>query len=127
MKEKYDKNYNLIYYENSDKVKFWRKYNKNNRIIYEKDSDNNETLNKYDENDNLIYSKYSPCHFEYWYKYDENDNRIYYKDSHGREYWYKNDYWGKRTEITKQEFKQIERTKLYLNIKRSNRFELMDI
>ena len=74
----------------------------------------------------MIYTKYSPCHFEYWYKYDENDNRIYYKDSSGIEHWYRND-WGNQTEITQQEFKQIERTKLYLNIKKSNRFEIMDI
>jgi len=126
MNEKYDKEGNLIYYENPDKVKYWRKFNKNNKVIYEKNSDNREWWSKYDERDNLIYNKYSPDNHEWWYKYDENDNRIYYKDSSGVEYWYRND-WGRQTKITKQEFKQIERTKLYLNIKRSNRFEIMDI
>jgi len=52
--------------------------------------------------------------------------KIIFKDKQEIEYWYK---WEGRTqiEITQQEFKQIERTKLCLNNKRINRFEIMDI
>jgi len=87
----------------------------------------------YDESNNEIYYK-SSSGFEIWKKYDENHRIIYYKNSKGYEWWgkYDNYYrYNKFIEITQQEFKQIERTKekqeLYLNIKNSNRFEIMDI
>ncbi len=53
---------------------------------------------------------------------------IYYRNNRYNpdEIWYK---WenNKQIDITEQEFKQIERTKLYLNNKKINRFEMMDI
>ncbi len=87
-------------------------------------------IKKYDDRGNLIYFNNSNG-FEYWQKYDENNNIIYWKDCLGHEFWNKFDEYGKCIEITHQEFKQIERTKLkqelYLNNKKCNRFELMDI
>ena len=63
-------------------------------------------------------------------EYDKNNNLIHFKNSYGSESWYKC-YKDKRIEITKQEFKQIERNKekqeLYLNNKKCSRFEIMDI
>jgi len=107
--KEYDKNNNLVYYKGSFGLEFWYKYDKNSNLIHKKNSNGFEVWKEYDENNNLIHSKY-PDGIEYWYKYNENNYRI---------------------EITQQEFKQIERRKekqeLYLNIKRSNRFELMDI
>ena len=81
---------------------------------------------KYDGNNNEIYFKNS-FGYESWREYDENNRVIYRKDSNTYESWYKYDKDNEQIEITQQEFKQIERTKLYLNIKRSNRFEIMDI
>ncbi len=82
-------------------------------------------IEEYNERGNRIYRKYLNG-FECWWEYDKNNDLIYYKDSDGYEYWYKYDE-NKQIEITKQEFKQIERTKLYFNNKRINRFEIMDI
>ena len=87
-----------------------------------------EQVKEYDENNNLIYYK-DALGFENWYKYDENNRIIYYKyskNTYNNEYWYK---WenNKQIEITHQEFKQIERTKLYLNNKKINKFEIIDI
>ena len=103
-----------------------KEFDKNNNLIYYKDSFSHEVWKKYDENSNQIYFKNS-FGYEQWKEYDENNNRIHYKDSNGYELWYKRDENNIPIEITQQEFKQIERTKLYLNIKRSNRFEIMDI
>jgi len=89
----------------------------------------NKVIKEYDENNNLIHYK-DALGFENWYKYDENNRIIYYKfsvNSNNYEYWYKNDENNEQIEITHQEFKQIERTKLYLNNKKISRFELMDI
>ena len=90
----------------------------------------NKEIKEYDKNNNLVYYKGS-FGLEFWYKYDKNSNLIHKKNSNGFEQWYKYDENNYRIEITQQEFKQIERRKekqeLYLNIKRSNRFELMDI
>ena len=100
-------------------------YDKNNNLIHWKDSNGYESWNEYDENNNLIYYKGSDG-FESWREYDENNHCIHWKTSKDYEIWWK---WENKLkiEITKQEFKQIERTKLRLNIKNSNRFELMDI
>ena len=86
---------------------------------------NKEINREYDLNYNLIY--YKEGSWNIWRKFDEKGRIIYYKNSVGDEMFYKFDKKSKTIEITHQEFKQIERTKLYLNIKRSNRFELMDI
>ncbi len=102
------------------------KYNKNGSIIYHKYSDGYEYWKEYDENNNLIYHKRSSG-YKAWAKFNENNNEIYYKNSDGEEYWKKYDENNNGINITQQEFKQIERTKLYLNIKNSNRFEIMDI
>ena len=83
-------------------------------------------IKKYDERGNIIYFK-GLSGFENWKKFDERHRIIYYKNSNGVEYWSKYDENNERTGITHQEFKQIERMKLYLNIKRNNRFELIDI
>jgi len=87
-------------------------------------------IKEFDKNKNLIYHKYSNG-YEYWRKYDENNKVIHAKNSIGYENWYKYDENNEQIEITQQEFKQIERRKekqeLYLNIKNSNRFEIMDI
>ncbi len=102
--EEYDERGNLIHtiFDNSYEV--WQEYDENNNLINYKDNRN----------------------YEYWYKYDENNNLVHYKTSYGFEIWYK--YVGKvKIPITYQEFKQIERRKLLLNIKRSNRFELIDV
>ena len=90
----------------------------------------NKEIKEYDKNNNLIYYKDSSG-YEYWREYDENNNLIHSKYPDGIEYWYKYNKNNKRIEINKQEFKQIERRKekreLYLNNKKINRFELMDI
>jgi len=82
-------------------------------------------IKEYDKNNNLIHYKNSNG-LEFWQEFDEKNNCIYYKDSNGYEDWYK---WenNKRVQITQQEFKQIERAKLYLNNKKCSRFEIMDI
>jgi len=106
-----------------------KEYDKNNNLIYCKYSNGTELWREFDKNNNFIHHKNSNG-FEFWYKYDENNKKIYYKDYSGYERWFKND-GNKRIRITEQEFKQIERRKekqeLYLNIKNSNRFEIMDI
>jgi len=64
------------------------------------------------------------------YKYDDYLRTIYlktiFKKGYEIEEWYK---WEgmKQIKITQQEFKQIERTKLHLNNKKINKFEIMDI
>jgi len=107
--KEYDSNHNIIFIKDSDGVKWWNKYNKNNQIVYGK----------------------SDRKFEFWYYYDEENREIHFKNTIGAEYFYKYDKNGDQIKITEQEFKQIERTKerqeLYLNIKNSNRFELIDI
>ncbi len=85
-----------------------------------------EVVKKYDENDNCIYRKDSDG-YKQWYKFNENNDLIYYKNSNGREEWYKRYDKHILLTITEQEFKQIERQKLYLNNKKINRFEIMDI
>ena len=102
-----------------------RKFDKNNNLIYIKDGYGNENWYKYDENDNNIYTIYSNGK-ERWCRYDENNNEIHWKHSNGEEEWYK---WenNNRIDISQQEFKQIERIKLYFNNKKINRFEIMDI
>jgi len=102
--KEYDENKNLIYFKYLNGVKQWIEY---------------------DEYNNCIHSKYSNG-YEYWYRYDENNN-IHYKSNNGYESWYKYDKDNEQIEITKQEFKQIERRKLYLNNKKCSRFEIMDI
>ena len=59
--------------------------------------------------------------------YDEKGNVIYMDLGDGDKSWWKIDKEGNCNTITHQEFKQIERTKLYLNNKKCSRFELMDI
>jgi len=107
-----------------------KEYDKNNNLIYFKNTKGYESWKKFDKNKNLIYHKYSNG-YEYWRKYDENNKVIHAKNSIGYENWYKYDENNEQIEITQQEFKQIERRKekqeLYLNIKNSNRFEIMDI
>ena len=109
LRESYDKNGNLIYCKNKFGYECWAQYNEGNREIYFENSRGFKYWSKYDLNNNLIHSKGSNG-IECWYKYDENNEQI---------------------KITQQEFKQIERRKekreLYLNIKKSNRFEIMDI
>ena len=85
-----------------------------------------EEIKKYDKKGNCVYYKGSNGS-EYWMEYDENNNLIHYKNSIGFEQWYKYDENDKRIKITQQEFKQIERIKLYLNNKKISRFEIMDI
>ncbi len=102
-----------------------REYNKNNNLIYGKNIFG-EYWKEYDKDNNVIYFKNSH-NYEEWCKYDISNNLIYYKTSYGFEHYYKYDENNKSIEITHQEFKQIERIKLYLNIKNSNRFEIMDI
>ena len=105
MNNKFDKNGNLIYMKLSSGPEIWREYDENNKMIHDKDSRGDETWWERNTNGDLVHFR-SNSGFEYWYKYDRNNKQII---------------------ITKQEFKQIERTKLYLNNKRINRFELMDI
>ena len=106
-----------------------KEYDKNNNKIHQKHSTGFEYWCKFDENNNEIHCKNNHGQ-ECWYKYDENNKEIYYKNIYGNEVWYKREN-NKRVEITKQEFKQIERTKerkeLYFNNKKCSRFELMDI
>jgi hypothetical protein len=80
------------------------------------------------EYDNIINNKEG---VERRYKYDDYLRTIYlkiiFKNKQEIESCYKWDGM-EQIEITKQEFKQIERNKImYLNNKKSNRFELMDI
>ena len=78
----------------------------------------NKDTKEFDERGNLIHFKDSSG-YEYWQEFDKNNNEIHYKDSDGSEYWYKYDENNIPIDITQQE--------LYLNIKRSNRFEIIDI
>ena len=103
-----------------------KEYDKNNNLIYHKYSSGYEYWYKYDDNNNKIHYKNNDGS-EYWMEYDENNNLIHYKDFSGYERWYKYDKNNKRIKITQQEFKQIERRKTYLNNKKINRFEIMDI
>jgi len=100
----YDGKGNLIHYKSSCS-EYWRRYNENNKEIHFKNTSGFECWKEYNENNLLIHYK-STTNFEYWVGYDENNKRV---------------------EITQQEFKQIERTKLYFNNKKINRFEIMDI
>ena len=103
--KKYDKRGNLIYYRNSDTYESWAEFDDNNNELSFKNSNN----------------------YGYWCKYDENNNLIHYKNTYGFEFWYKYDENNKQIDITEKEFKQIERIKLYLNNKKINKFELIDI
>jgi len=85
----------------------------------------NKVIKKYDKNKNMIYFKNSEGREE-WREYDENNKLVHYKSSTGYEYWWKFETIFP-TLITQQEFKQIERIKLYLNNKKCSRFSLMDI
>jgi len=84
-----------------------------------------EEIEKYDDRGNIVYYEASTG-YKIWYEYDENNNCVHYRTSEGHEEWHKHDK-GYMTNITQQEFKQIERIKLYLNNKKINRFEIMDI
>ena len=53
--------------------------------------------------------------------------RVVYMNLGDSESWWRYNKDGEETEITQQEFKQIERTTLYLNNKKINKFSLMDI
>ncbi len=116
--ERYDKRGNCIYEKKIIQIDFmgecewesWIEYDKNNNVVYRR-------------NINL----YSKNVYECWWEFDKNKNKIHFKNSSGWEYWYKYNEDNERIIITEQEFKQIERTKLYFNMKRSNRFEIMDI
>ena len=101
----YDENNNEIYYKTSKGFECWKEYDENNRLIHYKHSFGNE----------------------WWRKYNKDNSLVYFKNSKGEKRWYKYDKDNKRISITYQEFKQIERTKLYLNNKKINRFEIMDI
>ena len=101
----YDERGNLIYHRYRNGFESWMEYNKNNLLIQFKDGDGFKTMREYDEDNNLIR----------------------FKNSYGIEEWWRCDRYGNRTGITRQEFKQIERTKLYFNNKKINRFEIMDI
>ena len=125
--KEYDGKGNLIYlkYSPAPGYEYWYKYDENNNRIHFKSSSSYECWYEYDENNNETHYKSTSGH-EYWREYDKNNNMIYFKNSNDLEYWWK--YIDNTCIIiTEQEFKQIERTKLYLNIKRSNRFEIMDI
>ena len=84
-----------------------------------------EEIREYDNNKNLVY--YKSIIGEFWFEYDENNNIIHHKNTYNNEYWWKYDENNEKINITQQEFKQIERIKLYLNNKKINRFEIMDI
>ena len=86
----------------------------------------NFVTREYDERGNMIYSQWSKG-YKSWFKYDENNRIIYFKNSVGEERYYKYKDNKFKKSITKQEFKQIERIKLYLNNKKINKFEIMDI
>ena len=107
-----------------------KQYDKNKNLIYYKNSGGYERWSEYDKNNNLVHCKHSNG-FEEWRKYDENNNLINCKDTDGYEFWWKYIDNKQIVIITEQEFKKIERIKekrkLYLNIKNSNRFEIMDI
>ena len=107
---RYDNNGNEIYWEDSYNNKYWMEYDENNNDIYWKCILNNK--------DNEIY--------ESWSEYDENNNLIHIKDSRDKEIFLGYSKLGMRY-ITEQEFKQIERRKLFFNNKKINRFEIMDI
>ncbi len=111
----------------SEKIK---EYDKNNNLIYYKNTSGFERWYKYDENNNEVYYRSSGS-FEEWRKYDEENRILYYKnfdkiEDDKKEKWYKYDKYG-QVSITEQEFERIEKRKLFLNNKKSNRFELMDI
>ena len=100
-KFRYNKNNNLIYYENYHKSKlqydennnliyredpsgYWIKYQyKNNNLIYQENSNGTWSEFQYDENNNEIYQKSSDG---FWIKHehDENNNLIYWQNSEGK-------------------------------------------
>ena len=85
------------------------------------------TEEKYDKNNNLIYFKDSTG-YEYWGEFNENNEQVYFKNNIGFERWFKYDEQHRATEITKQEYKEIELKKEQKK-KRNyfTRFEIMDI
>ncbi len=105
------------------------KYDKNNNIIYKKFPSNIEYKYKYDKNNNIINFKSSSGR-EYWYKYDEKNRITHYKNNKGREHWYMYNNYGKKINITKQKFDNIEfrkKEKEYSSRTKCSRFELMEI
>jgi len=106
-----------------------KEYDEKNNLIYYQDYSGFIKKMEYDNKNNIVHEKHEVINdgYEFWKKYDENNNMIYFKTTYNVEQWFKYDKFNSRTNITKQEFKQIERTKLYLNNKKINRFELMDI
>ncbi len=88
--EKFDERGNLLYSkEESYGFELWCEYDKNNNEIHCKNSDGIEAWREYNENNRIVYWKNNIGH-EIWYKWENNE----------------------QIKITKQELKQIERTKL---------------
>ena len=63
------------------------KCDKQENIIYSKDADKIETRYEYDKKGNMTHSKNSNG-FEEWRRYYKKGNLIYWKDSNGHEGWY---------------------------------------
>ena len=104
-----------------------QKFDKNNNVIYRKDFNGFEFWFEYNENNNLIYFKNSN-NYEFWQEFDENKNKIHFKNSLGNEYWfkYKTEILYRQIKITEQEFKNIK-IKEYNSRTKCSRFELMEI
>jgi proteasome assembly chaperone (PAC2) family protein len=79
----YDKNNNLLYYEDSNGYWEKREFDKNNNQIYYENSSGYWWKREYDSNNNEIYFENSGG---YWWKreYDKNNNEIYFEDSDGK-------------------------------------------
>ena len=101
-------------------------YDDRDNLIHYKGNYNNEAWSTYDENNNLIHCRHSNG-YESWSKYDDYNREVYFRSNDGTEEWFKYNKNNERIDMTKQEFKQIERTIMYLNNKKINRFEIMDI
>ena len=78
----YDKNGNILYYE--DYNGYWEKYeyDENGDILYKEYSNGYWEKWEYDEYGNQIYYEHSTGYWEKW-EYDENGNEIYYENSRG--------------------------------------------
>ena len=85
----YDKNGNMIYYEDIDGYWYKREYDTNNNEIYFEDSNGYWAKREYDNQNNLIYREDSDG---YWGKreYNSNGKIIYYENSNGL--WIKKEY-----------------------------------
>lgn len=105
------------------------KHDDKGNLAYHKDSAGCEYWWEYNDNGNMIHGKNSNG-YEIWQEFDERHRVIYFKNCRNYEIWYKHNNFGKKIEITKQEFEEIKRIKAekeFLSREPIPRFELIEL